>query len=69
MRKSSIRKLPIILMVLECGFFSEFSGVRILLLPNCIDVQNNEMLVYRKSLVRIELFPHVKNFFCSNTFA
>ena len=59
----------IILTVLELGIFSELSGVIILLLPNYIDVQNNEMLVYRKSPVGIELFSHVKNFFCSNTFA
>ena len=59
----------IILTVLEHGIFSELSGVRILLLPNHIDVQNNEMLVYIKSPVRIELFSHVKNFFWSNTFA
>ena len=59
----------IILTVLELGIFSELSGVIILLLPNYIDVQNNEMLVYIKRPVRIELFSHVKNLFCSNTFA
>ena len=53
----------IMLTMLELGIFSELSGVRILLLPNYIDVQNNEMLVCRKNPVEIELFSLVKNFF------
>ena len=46
----------IILTVLELGIFSELSGVRILLLPNYIDVQNSETLVYTKSPAGLNSF-------------
>ena len=46
----------IILTVLELGIFSELSGVRILLLPDYIDVQNSETLVYTKSPAGLNSF-------------